>query len=319
MNSKSPYEIVREIKEFLNQQNDIVKREKNHQGEQQQFELASLYRTIEGKINNFINELEFRETGIPFSVSPFSIDEYAKTKEEVVIKIKETHKWDTIEGFIADGVICPEIYEKQEVRFLALLAESYGYSDHGLIDIEDQPEDDVLGVGDVKRQTPRKIATLLWLVFQSLDNKKELSWEEFPNLLEGSTENYHKLQDTLSRIAYVNVKKASRPIEAFGNNATRLDPGEIYSSGCKNKDILRLQIQSIRPHFIIVCSDPVWDCVYDNDLAGEEIEEKKWTVQVNELGQRVIHVSHPNYLVDWSYESIYETYKIIYNSLINLS
>lgn len=315
MNATSPYQFIKELKEFLNQQKEKLREQKNVQAKNQNYETATLYRNIEKKLENFLRQLELKTSNNQTMIETFDKTLYAEAKEEVIKKIKETHKWDTTEGFIADGVICPEIYEKQKVRFLVLLAESYGYSGHGLVDIEEQPDEDVLGVGDVKRQTPRKISALLWLVFQSLDSNKKVEWEQFPNLLEGTVDNYNKLQETLARIAYLNVKKASRPIEQFGNGATRLNYSEIYESGCKNQDILRLQIESIKPHFIIVCSDPVFECVYDNSLVGEKIEFKKWSVQTNEFGQKVIYVSHPNYLTDWGYESLYETYGLIYNSL----
>jgi hypothetical protein len=241
---------------------------------------------------------------------------YAEIKQQVIERIKKTHKWETTEGFIADGVICPDTFQKEKVRFLVILAESYGYSANGLVDIEDQPEDDILGVGDVKRQTPRKISALLWLVFQSLDLQKELLCDDIPHLFKGTNENYNRFQKTLARIAYINVKKASRPIETFGNNATRLNYSEIYNSGCKNKDILQLQINSIKPHFIIVCSDPVINCTFDMGVIGGKIDKtKKWQVQINELGQKIIHVSHPNFLTDWGYDGIFETYQIIFKSL----
>jgi len=52
---------------------------------------------------------------------------YKAQKAEIVSLIKASHQWETTEGFIADGVICPEVYEQQDLRILCILAESYGY------------------------------------------------------------------------------------------------------------------------------------------------------------------------------------------------
>lgn len=247
---------------------------------------------------------------------PFDKEKYKIEKKKVIDLIKQTHDWEKTEGFIADGVINPYVYQDQKIKVLVLLAESYGYNEHGLVEIEDQEDDDILGVGHPNRQTPKKISALLWLLFQSIDIGRELQWQDFPNLLETNDVNYKMQQSVLSRIAYVNVKKASKPISDWGNGATRLDYSEIYNSCVRNQEVLKIQIDSIRPDLIIVCSDPVYEGVYDLSLLGEEIEmNKKYTIQVNEHGQRIIHVSHPGYLQDWSYRGIFETYQIIFRGL----
>jgi hypothetical protein len=246
----------------------------------------------------------------------FNKEKYRAEKQNVVSLIKQTHDWEKTEGFIADGIINPDIYANQKIKILVLLAESYGYDGHGIVDIEGQEDDDILGVGHPNRQTPKKISTLLWLIFRSIDTGVEMQWEDFPSLLETNDTNYELLQNALSRIAYVNVKKASKPISNWGNGATRLDYSEIYNSCVRNQEILKIQIDSIHPDLIIACSDAVYNGLYDLDLIGEEIElNKKYIIQVNEYGRKIIHVSHPSYLQDWSYKGIFETYQIIYRGL----
>ena len=46
---------------------------------------------------------------------------YKKAKERIISLIKGSHDWENTEGFIADGVICPAVYEKQPLRILCIL------------------------------------------------------------------------------------------------------------------------------------------------------------------------------------------------------
>ncbi len=72
----------------------------------------------------------------------FNKEKYKSEKQNVISLIKQTHDWEKTEGFIADGIINPDIYANQKIKILVLLAESYGYDGHGIVDIEDQEEDD---------------------------------------------------------------------------------------------------------------------------------------------------------------------------------
>lgn len=83
-------------------------------------------------------------------------------------------------------------------------------------------------------------------------------------------------------------ERAVRQSYDASNNSrtTRQDDGEIYSSAARNKDILQLQISSIAPDLMIVCSDDVFNGLIDNGLLGEGIEfGKNWELQKPHLGQ----------------------------------
>lgn len=241
---------------------------------------------------------------------------YQQTRQEIINKIKQTHAWEKDEGFIADGIICPDIYEKEELKILVILAESYGYSHSQLVDIEEQPDEDIMGVGNPKVQTPKKIAALLWLLFKSIENGREIEWKDFPEFLQTSDYNFKELQNVLSKIAWINIKKASKIIDDEDNNTTRLDYMEIYNGGIRNKDIIELQINSIAPDLIIVFSNPVIHCLYDNKILGNGIDRQtKYKIQTNSAGQKMIYMNHPSYLTDWGYEGIYETFQILFKSL----
>ncbi len=244
----------------------------------------------------------------------FQKQHYLASKTKVIEMIKETHpSWETTEGFMMDGVFCPEVFEAQTLKVLVILGESYGYGDQGdAYDYVDQAIDnDMIGLQNSGVQTPRKVAALLWLLLGSLKAGKPIEDSQWPYQFQINPENMSQLQGVLSRIAWINVKKASN-----NSGSTRQDYGEIYSNAERNKEILRLQISSIAPDLMIVCSDAVFDGLFDNGLLGEGIETgKKWEVQTNHVGQRIMQVNHPSYFRDWGYEGVYGTFEILYRSI----
>lgn len=246
----------------------------------------------------------------------FDKKHYRQSKDHVIELIKATHDWESTEGFIADGIISPEIYSVQPLKVLVLLGESYGYSKSGMVEIENQIEDDILGVGHRYRQTSKKVSALLWLLHQSYVEGRELTDDDFPYLLQNKKKHIIELQNALSRSAWVNVRKASKYIKEFGNDATRQDYMEVYRAGIRNKEILKQQIDSILPDLMIVCSYPVFDSLYDLKLLGKGVSKnKKYEVQFNNYNQRIIQVDHPSYYRKWNYKGILELYLTIYRSL----
>lgn len=234
---------------------------------------------------------------------------YRFAKERIVKMIQDTHDWENTEGFIADGVICPDEYEKEPVRILCILAESYGYSEEGMVNIETQSVDDIMGLTNTAVQTPRKLATLLWLLLRSFEGGTKVTWEEFPDdLFQVNPENTALLQKTLSKIAWINVKKASQP------DGTEMDPEEVYTHALRNKEILREQIQEIAPHLIIVCGEVVFRALHEAKLLGPEVVlARKWQIQEVKDGPWVLEVSHPS--TWWGYEKLYKRFEEIYDQM----
>jgi len=224
----------------------------------------------------------------------------------VIDIIKATHQWNTTEGFIADGLICPESYKKSNFKIAVLLGESYGYDECGVTDIERQVSNDILGVHNYKVKTPRKVSALVSLIFESLQKKELLTREQLPRLFLGDSANLSRLCEYIKNIAWINVKKASR------HYGTRQNPSEIYRNAKRNEEVLKLQVQSIDPDLMIVCSAPVFNSLFDMKLLGENIQSgKKCKVQVNTSGKYMIELSHPSYCKDWGYDGLYQIYKAI--------
>ena len=250
----------------------------------------------------------------------FKIENYVKSRQIVIDKIKATHDWENTEGFIADGLISPNNYEKSKLKIACFLGESYGYDECGVVDIEDQLSKNILGVGEPRRQTSTKIPALLWLIYESLQKKEKVKFNDFPYLLKSNNSNTEILQNAISKCAWINVKKASKHIEDWGDDATRQSYDEIYNHARKNEEILKLQIESIHPDLMIICSDPVFNSLSDMELLGNGIKSNmKYKIQKNEKGQFIIQVNHPSYIRDWGYNGIHETFEIIYDGIIQIT
>ena len=238
---------------------------------------------------------------------------YKVAKERIIGLIKKSlPDWENTEGFIADGVICANEYEQQPLRILCILAETYGYDSCKMTCIETQPAADIMGVGNSVVMTPRKLATLLWLLQRSIHSSSQVTWDEFYNLklFRGNVENKDELQKTLSKVAWINVKKASQP------RGTKMIPNEVYAHAVRNQAILREQIQVIAPHLIIVGGEVAFRALLEMKLLGSEVKAgQKWKIQTVNGGPHVLEVSHPSL---WrGYEKLYRHFENIYAQLPN--
>lgn len=248
-------------------------------------------------------------------MATFRLDEYTTSKAQVVAAIKATHKWETTEGFISDGLISPLDYRDSRPRIAVVLGESYGYDACGYTDIEKQPTEDILGISNPGVKTAKKVPALLWLLYESLASMQVIEWDSIPFLFRSTPDNVNLLQNALKKAAWINVKKASKHIDEAGHDATRQDYHEIYEHAKRNQAVLAMQISVLAPDLIIACSDPVMHALCDMKLLGDGIErDKKWQVQTTSDMGRVIHVSHPSYFRDWGYTGIFETAKLILKS-----
>lgn len=239
----------------------------------------------------------------------FDIKGYRASKERVIQMIKSSHDWEKTEGFIADGVINSEVYASQPMRVLCVLAESYGYDECGMVDIEDQPCSDLMGVGNPEVKTPRRMAALLRLLFYSVERfgakVSRDEWDQMPRLLGTSLESIAMHQDTLSKIAWINVKKASNP------HGTKLNKTEVHAHAQQNRAILEEQIVAIAPHLVLVCGRDAFVPLLQLGLLGPSASEGKlWRLQTAPDDTHLMEVSHPAYFPDWgSYEAIYRNYE----------
>jgi|GEM_PF-1165141 len=237
---------------------------------------------------------------------------YRASKDRVIQLIKASHDWEKTEGFIADGVINPDVYALQPLRVLCVLAESYGYDECGMTDIEDQPQSDLMGVGNPTVKTPRRMAALLRLFILTAERGGAKvprdEWEQMPRLLGTEAKSVAIHQDTLSKIAWINVKKASNP------RGTKLDPGEAHSHAQRNRDILQEQIVAMAPHLMLICGRDAFASLLHMQLLGPTAcEGKLWQLQSMSDDAKFMQVSHPAYFPDWgSYEALHRNYGLLH-------
>jgi hypothetical protein len=234
----------------------------------------------------------------------FNKNLYAKSKAEVIDLIKVSlPDWRTKQGFVADGIYSPDIYEKQSLKILVVLSETYGHNK--MIDIESQSNIDNLSTVIKKVPSINKIARLIWLLFKSIDAKKEFSFDEVP----ATYNNTEKLKNALLKIAWINVKKESGTQRKQNNLSVNVH-------ATNNKEILKKQIDSIVPNLIIVCGDVAMKSICDLKILGSGITPyKKNLIQLNSNEQKIIHLSHPSYFKHWGYKQLFEYYVTIYKSL----
>ena len=243
----------------------------------------------------------------------FNIERYITEKKKVITKIKETHDWEISEGFIADGLINPKKYEREKIKIVCVLSESYGYNDCKVVDIETQQNNDVLGVSDANIKATTKLPALLWLFFESIEKNKKILFEDMPKLYTGSPKNVIKLHNAIEKIGWVNVKKASRPVNFHGKGSKSQIDREVYEHALRNEEALKIQINSMNPDLLIACGNPVIMGLANLKLYGKGINIKeKNIVQVNNLGKKIILLNHPSSR-DWSYEKMYSKFQVLFD------
>lgn len=245
---------------------------------------------------------------MPQMLNNFDRVAYLAANDRIIALIKNSHNWQDTEGFIADGVICPDEYEKQTMRILCILAETYGYDGCGMTSIEAQCNEDIMGLANKAVQTPRKLSTLLWLLQRSFEQESKVERHDMPHLFSISKENTDLLQKTLKKVAWINVKKASQP------SGSKMDSEEVRTHALRNQGILQQQIQTISADLIIVCGEVVFRALHEMNLFGSEVVlGRKWEIQSGNGGQRVLEVSHPS---TWrGYEKLYGRFESIYAQL----
>lgn len=244
----------------------------------------------------------------------FNKTAYAASKEKVVAMIKASYDWENTDGFIADGVIRPDVFEHQSLRILCILAESYGYGGGSVPDIEKQDvdpiESDIIGLRNTTVKTPRKLATLLYLILRSRERGSMITrdeWRVTPDLLSPRLETAATLQTVLTKIAWVNVKKASNC-----TGSTRVDWAVVMEHARHNQDILAEQIGAIGADLTFVFGEGTFRVLHEMNLLGPETKLGfRGRIQATGLGSQVLELTHPGFHADWGYDAIYDNYESI--------
>jgi hypothetical protein len=239
---------------------------------------------------------------------------YAASKGKVIALIKASYDWENTEGFIADGVVRPDVFEQQPLRILCILAESYGYGGGDMPDIEDQDVDqiksDIIGLRSHTVKTPRRLVTLLYLILHSRERGSMITrdeWRLMRGLLSSKLETASILQTALTKVAWLNIKKASNRTAS-----TRLDPVLVAQHARQNRIILSEQIDSIAADLTIVLGKVTFGVLHEINLLGPETKRGlKGKIQATGLGSHVLELSHPGYHAHWSYDAIYNNYETI--------
>lgn len=196
----------------------------------------------------------------------FNKKEYLQINDKVIEMIKKTlPAWDKTQGFIADGLINPDIYEIERTKIVCLLCESYGYSDSGFVNIQKQrrpvngnsveiKKSDILGLVHSRNlnskpvSTTRNLSICLWLVFKAMENNIMPDYKDFvrKRMKTSNVNNNEQLQEALEKIGWINGKKLSRSV------GTRQNQTDLNDHFEKNEEIIKKQILSMAPNVLIV-------------------------------------------------------------------
>ncbi|WP_009964527.1 hypothetical protein [Verrucomicrobium spinosum] len=242
----------------------------------------------------------------------FEKEKYAAYHQDVIELIKQSHDWENSEGFIADGVINSDTYSQQKLRVLCVLAESYGYDKNGVTDIQSQcAENDLLGLGSPAVKSVRRLTSLLWALLSSLEHGQEIEETALHGLYRCNPNNLDRLQQTLARLAWINVKKASRA------DGTRMDALEVFRHATeRNGSILAKQIDATSPHLIIICGEQPFRALHSLNLLGENVHlGKKLQLQGGENGPLVVELSHPAARTWNSYKKLHTILSTLFQSI----
>ncbi len=248
----------------------------------------------------------------------FNKEAYAASRARVIERIKSSYDWENTTGFIADGVLRPEIFEQETLRVLCVLAESYDYEAGAIADLEKQDarrkESDYFGLTNGKAKTSRLLATLLYPLLASRERGAKITlaeWRELPNYIEITAENTAILQNTLAKVAWVNVKKASNC-----SGSTRLNPMLVAQHARMNKAILQEQIEAIAADLIMVFGQITFEMMYELKLLGPKVQcGRIGQVQDTGEGPKILELSHPGSIRGWGYDGIYQKYEAICNQM----
>ncbi len=239
---------------------------------------------------------------------------YQELKKQFLICAPDAYNQ---KGIIFDGVVCPKTYFKQPVKIMVVLAEHYGWDTWDTFHISNQLEDDFIGIENHKVKTPRRILSLIWLLLKSVDMRRKINYEKMPNLLSVSIETTIELNSIFQRICYVNTRKESK---AESEGSIKQSYSEIYDAGKRYENILKTQIALANPDLVICCSNPVTDAFIDNciiELQAENPTEKWKLLPVMNSAAYLFNTSHPSYSKDWGYDSIYESFEILWKHFKN--
>lgn len=252
----------------------------------------------------------------------FNVEKYNLENEKIIDEVKKIlPQWETTQGFIADGLINPQKYADEPVKIICFLSESYGWAKNKVVNLQRQrrgyswketKDNDILGLLSPKVKTTRPLASFLSLFYESISANSQIPFDDFINQdslkINNQLENNIRLQNTLEKTAWINVRKESKA----DDEGTQQNYDEVYNHAKQNKDILQKQIEITSPDIILIFSEVAFDSLYDMGLLGKISKSLKKEIQINEYGQMILKLDHPS---TWkSYDSIYNNFQYLYES-----
>jgi uracil-DNA glycosylase len=207
-----------------------------------------------------------------------------------------------------DGYICKEMYEKATVKVVFILKESYTNNKE-----------------EFKNEYKSSITYLLCDVL-SKNNKnyfgKETGSTKMFNTLgimanyllygkEDIHKNHWEIQRSLLNVAYLNISK--EPLERQENDSKESDATELEKKFEKYKDLLKVQIEELKPDIVVACGKigkdgifgKIVEEIFNEKLNSKDIGETK--ISINGEDVKFLFSYHPSYTQ--SYENFIKQLK----------
>ena len=174
-------------------------------------------------------------------------------------------------GYVSDGILNPELYQKARLKILWLLREAWNK----------EAIDWVREEGVYKQTTSSPtLQPMAYVTFSVLAGNYDL-WEKMGWLREN-----HHMSETLRSVAYINVKKV--PGETIS------DLGVIKSYFEKGQNILKAQLAECKPDVVIGCK-PYMEDIFRWDGSRSPPKEHEIIRYVADRGKPLlIEAPHPS-------------------------
>ena len=190
----------------------------------------------------------------------------------------EHFKNRNINEYTIDGTINSQCWEQSSPKILFVLKENYGYQGCGIVNTKDLAH----GWLDAHIKTYKKIILLSSFIFASHNLNRVLNSEETNSI----SNDFDLLHSTLDKISVINIKKHS--------GASRSKDNQIRKESGLNKDILKLQINNLKPDIIIAGSTVCWNSlIFDLNIFPSNISCEK-NCAIKHKQTILCHTNHPS-------------------------
>jgi len=196
-------------------------------------------------------------------------------------------------GFVKDGILDYDKWEKQKIKLMFYYKETYGYEDYGGTSISNHYKEWI----ENNQPTNKKMGLLAYLLIETVKSGRKIEWDEKD--LKEKYADHNFLIEYFSKISILNINKLSIAENKTSDRLIRIKSKE-------NKKILHAQLELIEPNVIICGGRVTSDSLY---LDVNYLSKKNYKYEVAEIidNKIIAPFQHLSSRTCW-YEKIYNYY-----------